>query len=279
MARQNRSLVCVVIPVYKPFDALSGPEVVSLQQCMRVLHKHPLFFFGPHSLNWSGYEKFCGEAGTGFQKKEFEDEYFRDIDGYNRLMTNAGFYEAFNRYRYMLLYQTDCFVFRDELDFWCAKGYDYIGAPWLGIDMGDWFRYPWYPRSLIWTRRLGGDKVIGKVGNGGFSLRKIDSLRRNLKRFSGGLENWMANEDNFFCHYVGTYNPFFKIPGVSTALQFGFDAFPREAYELNNHRLPFGCHGWFREDVPYYENNLLFWEPFVQASLAGTEAGQNGKQL
>lgn len=45
-------------------------------------------------------------------------------------MLSAEFYERFLAWDYILLCQTDAFVFRDELADWCARGYDYIGAPW-----------------------------------------------------------------------------------------------------------------------------------------------------
>jgi hypothetical protein len=41
------------------------------------------------------------------------------------------FYQAFTDFEFMLIYQLDAFVFRDELADWCRSGYEYIGAPWL----------------------------------------------------------------------------------------------------------------------------------------------------
>ena len=60
----------------------------------------------------------------------FDDRFFRNPVTYSRLLTMAGFYECFKRYEYMLVAQLDAWVFSDRLDFWCGKGYDYIGAPW-----------------------------------------------------------------------------------------------------------------------------------------------------
>src|SRR6185312_14561683 len=63
-------------------------------------------------------------------------------------------------YKYILFYELDAWVFRDELNYWCTKGYDYIGAPWLDSST----------------------KQIVGVGNGGFSLRKVNSSIRIFKR-------------------------------------------------------------------------------------------------
>jgi hypothetical protein len=56
----------------------------------------------------------------------------------------------------MLIYQLDAWVFKDDLMKWCNKGYDYIGAPWFE-DFGSYEK----------------GKKLWRVGNGGFSLRKI----------------------------------------------------------------------------------------------------------
>ncbi|MCK5681152.1 hypothetical protein KAI46_10130 [bacterium] len=52
-------------------------------------------------------------------------------EAYNKLLVFPGFWDAFPSFEYMLIAQLDAFVFRDNLDEWCRKGYAYIGAPWL----------------------------------------------------------------------------------------------------------------------------------------------------
>ena len=230
----------------------------------RVLHRYPIFFAGPESLDWSGYESFCAEQQIPFRPKKFSGHFFEGIPGYNKLMMNVDFYGTFSEYEYMLIYQTDCFVFRDELAGWCRKGYDYIGAPWLNLHVFNWFLSPIYPKILVHIHRFFKERSVRKIGNGGLSLRKISSVIRNLKRFEKAAAGWQALEDSFFAHYVGTFNPFFRFPSVKTALRFSFDAYPEDAFKLNHHQLPFGCHGWYRNEIFYYENNLSFWEPIVK---------------
>ena len=70
----------------------------------------------------------------------------------------------FKDYAYILICQTDAWVFRDELDYWCNQGYDYIGAP------------IYFPRSEQHFM----DIFFG-VGNGGFSLRKITHCLRIVR--------------------------------------------------------------------------------------------------
>ena len=42
-------------------------------------------------------------------------------------MVSPLFYLNFKKYRYLLIYQLDALVFRDELLEWCSKEIDYIG--------------------------------------------------------------------------------------------------------------------------------------------------------
>jgi hypothetical protein len=71
------------------------------------------------------------------------------------------FYEAFRNYEYVLIYHLDSLVFSDRLAEWCQAGWDYIGAPWLPCADTPWVTAP-------------------HVGNGGFTLMKVDTVRRVL---------------------------------------------------------------------------------------------------
>ena len=119
------NLVKVVIPIYQA--SLSQQERKSLSQAYKILRMYPLVVIKPNHLDLS-------ELVTEFPKLSFisfADSYFKGISGYNRLMLAKEFYESFLDCTYILIYQLDAYVFRDELREWCNKGYDYIGAPWL----------------------------------------------------------------------------------------------------------------------------------------------------
>ena len=71
-------------------------------------------------------------------------------------MSKQFYFRFLPNYKYMLIYQLDAWVFTDNLQEWCDKGYDYIGAPFLSIV------------------KKNSPRVIFKgVGNGGLSLRRI----------------------------------------------------------------------------------------------------------
>ncbi len=199
-----------------------------------------------------------------FSVVSFEDSYFRGICGYNRLMLSTCFYERFLDCSYILVYQLDAYVFRDELREWCEKGYDYIGAPWL--------RRPVYRLPVISAvMRLihGCQKARGKpskqdlydkIGNGGFSLRKVASHHRVTREQGDRIRHYLAqgrhhlyNEDVFWA----TEAPGFVYPGVEEAIRFSFDKYPDYCYRLNNGRLPFGCHAWYKRKM------RAFWIHFI----------------
>ncbi|MFI5158785.1 MAG: DUF5672 family protein, partial [Sphingobacteriales bacterium] len=189
----------------------------------------------------------------------FNDEYFKDIQGYNRLMLDSVFYKQLLNYKYILIHQLDAFVFKDELTEWCNRGINYIGAPWM--------RKKEYPnvfkaiisrglqylakRYDIKKRGLPSKKQFdNNVGNGGFSLRKVQSFyqicieeREKIAEYNKKITHHY-NEDAFWAIEVNRKKKVLNIPGYKTALQFAFELAPERSYCINHQQLPFGCHAW-----------------------------------
>ena len=94
----------------------------------------------------------------------FSAEFFNGISKYNELLTSSFFYEKFVDSSHILICQLDCLVFRNELTLWAEKGFDYIAAPWFQ-------KYLETPEAGLW-----------RVGNGGFSLRNVQSHLRVLNK-------------------------------------------------------------------------------------------------
>jgi len=264
----NRSKIAIILPVYK--KNISHFEQISLNQCRKILSAYQHIFVVPESLHLDAYELVDTDKVERFRSK-----YFQSIEGYNKLMLSIEFYERFKAYDYVLIYQLDCFVFRDELLFWCDQGYDYIGAPLV-------------------NHTIKGKNKLYAVGNGGFSLRRvsahlkilnslsyIESPILKLKRYWFLEKNkWKIpylffkditfgnntfylfndyphNEDYFWGYHCSKRNKWFKVPSTSKALAFSFEVTPEVMYELNKFKLPFGCHAWWRY-------NLDFWKPHIE---------------
>ena len=99
---------------------------MSLAQCIKVLANYPIFFIVPDNMQKKDYPTL---SGVRFQR--VPKEWMTSIAAYNQMMLMQGFYELFEKYTYILIYQLDAFVFSDQLSEMCKYGYDYIGAPWL----------------------------------------------------------------------------------------------------------------------------------------------------
>ena len=74
----------VVIPIYK--KSLEDDEALSLRQCFKILGNHPVIFVAPETLDLSNYKRICAEFLKDIFIERFEDRYFDNIHGYNKLM-------------------------------------------------------------------------------------------------------------------------------------------------------------------------------------------------
>jgi hypothetical protein len=249
-------------------ETLTPDEEVSLRHVVRHLGSYDKYFVAPAGLK---------SPHPGFQLKPFSRRYFGSADANARLMLSASFYRAFSAYKYMLLYHLDALVLEDRLQEWCATDLDYVGPPWLPCEDSPWVTVP-------------------RVGNGGFSLRKVESFlkvinsprldvdpeewwkqycetkapyvrysnawRKYLKRFrmfNGArwrMRRWRVHEDFFWSDEAVRFYPEFKVASFEEGLRFAFEASPRRCLELNGGNLPFGCHAW-----PRYDRG--FWEPYL----------------
>ncbi|UFH52013.1 DUF5672 family protein [Spirosoma sp. KNUC1025] len=229
--------VNVVLPVYKP--QLNEYERISLMQCVRVLGHYPIWLAAPHSLDISAYR----EILPTIQARTFDDSYFADVQGYNRLMLSEEFYKAFSDQEYVLIHQLDAFVFRDELAYWCLQEYDYVGAPWLRDRdfTGTMDRIDFMIRKRIATlfnlKKPDGVTPreiisLNTVGNGGLTLRRIPAMLRCLEPFKTkiaeyeGIHTHQYHEDVFWSVEVNRYWPRLRIPNYRKALHFSVEFFP-----------------------------------------------------
>ena len=227
--------VAVVIPIYQ--TQLNPEEIISLEQCLRVLGEYPIRFVGPQSLNIEFLKTWIKEI----EIIRFEDKYFKSPKTYNKLLTSPFFYEAFPNFEYILIHQLDAYVFEDQLLEWCAKGFDYIGAPKL--------------RKHHLSNTFSCQPVLL---NGGLSLRKVRPILRYIKIYHLFFREWLANEDAMFSFAQRRVYPFrflLKLPTWQEALTFAIEQNPETSMRILG-KLPFGCHAWERY-------NPKFWEKYI----------------
>jgi|GEM_PF-853030 glycosyltransferase involved in cell wall biosynthesis/GT2 family glycosyltransferase/Flp pilus assembly protein TadD len=274
----------VAVPVYR--ESPSRTEVASLRQCARVLGTRWFSLFGPEGMDFSAYADILRNAAVEFRIERFPARYFSGVKAYNALLLQPSFYRAHSDSEFILLHQLDAWVFRDELDSWCRKGFDFVGAPWFA--------------------EYGAEGDLWAVGNGGFSLRRVrtalrilsvleelrassgrhrsdeiipdDPRTRNQLRLllEGDLDDssrWDAlpNEDAVW----GLLGPRLangcRVPTPTEAVAFSFERSPEILYGMNGHKLPFGCHAWEK-------HGKVFWREFIAADGAEPSVGKESPE-
>lgn len=263
------NMAVVVVPVYRPI--LNQEEYLAFVQCLKVLGEYTISIVCPCSLNVNYYQSLSKEFRKNILINTFPDRYFYSVKGYNLLMLSYRFYKRFKSYSYMLIYQLDAWVFRDELDYWCDLGYDYIGAPWF---------------ENYGTHEQG--NKLWAVGNGGISLRRIqyfidllkydgplkdastlelsNSIKNRLYKYlyAKGYQNSVSYfrkdptlfEDVFYTVYLKDTRYRANVPSVEKAALFAFEKSPSYLYTITG-KLPFGCHAWLKNE---YE---AFWFKYI----------------
>lgn len=259
-------MIAIVIPNHR--FPLSADEEISVRHLRKFLGEFDTYMVGPEGLP---------AARKEFRYELFAPKYFASAQGYNTLLITEEFFRRFERYEYILLYQLDCLVFSNDLEAWCRRGWDYVGAPMF------------YGGKDETSRGFRG------VGNGGLALRNVGrslevltsnrqpydpvELGQRIGRFPAwrGLKTQLhrlgykntrrhfirdfvdhpeVHEDLFWSFEARRFVPDFRIPDVKEALTFAFECAPEYCFEANGRQLPFGCHAWAKW-------GRAFWSPYL----------------
>ena len=239
---------CIVIPIYKEEPDII--EKISLKRIDKIIHnKYDIFLVKPKGLNTDNYYKILDKSCI--KEIEFKKSYFTSSASYSQLCLQYSFYNKFSKYEYMYIYQTDCYLVYDQLEEWCDKGYDYIGAPILASDAS-------------WKNWKNPDNYEPQVGNGGFSLRKIEVFKditdpngefRKKYNLTDDKLSQIIYEDKYFLNDI--YD-FYEIttPSWIDALSFSLDMNVDVIYNVMNYQyLPMGIHAWGK-NIRYWQNVL-----------------------
>ncbi len=236
----------VVIPAYRKLQPI---ELSFLENGLQKTEGFEQVIIAPERLI---IEESFGKL-RNLRVERFPNHFFDSIKGYNRLMISSDLYSRFADFEYLLIHQSDVYLFKNELDYWCNQSYDYIGAPWYktsALTKGP--LHAWLYRT-IWQRILARKRKNGwlanKVGNGGLSLRNISSALKTLELCNVDLyerywnpKSHNYNEDIFWSIEAVKINRAFRIPHWEEALQFALEFEPENAVKRMGGKLPFGCH-------------------------------------
>ena len=162
MAGVSKKKVAIVVPMHNRAE-LTPDEQISFQHLTHYLGAYDKYLAIPESLQI---------RLPGCALKRFGSEYFGSAIASTRLLLSENFYRCFEEYHYILIYHLDALALSDQLAAWCETGLDYIGPPWIRCADSPWVK-------------------DSRVGNGGFSLRKIESF---LKVFRSN-EYWIDPDE------------------------------------------------------------------------------------
>jgi hypothetical protein len=266
--------VAVIVPHHR--FPLSRDEEISLWHLRTHLRRFDRFLIGPPKLP-VGF--------SDFELRFFPQKFFQSVHSYSALLLSRPFYRAFRHYEFILIYQLDCLVFSGNLDYWCDQRWDYVGAPWFpafGQDTG----------QGLWTVGNGGlslRKVSSAIQVLESKVLPEDPVKRGeqirwfrsqpfLRRMASWLKTRLhargyrnnvrlfvrkycedphMHEDLFWSFEAKRFMPEFRIPVPEEAVAFSFEMAPRYCYEINNGKLPFGCHAWGKYDRAFWKEQIL----------------------
>lgn len=256
----KKNLVKVIIPIYT--TSLNAQESASLRQTAAQLSQYPIVVLKPEGVDVSQITNDFPQLDV----MEVSDHWLgkrNGIQGYNKMMLSEEFYELFSDVEFILICHTDAWIFRDELELWCQRGYDCIAAPWVRRSRYDLPIIKQYLSLRNYFSKLTGkmtrQRLYGRVGNGGLSLRRVESFkqaciddRSTIEQFNSSTHH-LSNEDVFWA----TIPQGFIYPSQDEALKFAFDTNPKYCYKLCGEQLPFGCHSWTKPKM------YKFWKKFI----------------
>ena len=261
--------VAVVVPLSSR-PGFTEDEEIGLRHLRHYLGAYDRYMIAPRGMQ---------VEAPDFRVVHVSPRYFGSVEAHTRMLMSPRFYERFRDYRYILFHHLDAIVFSDQLLAWCARGFDFIGAP-----------------------NLSDAATPAVVFNGGFSLRKVESflkvfystryavdpqvywdsiraqrsrraqiaalplkylkrmryfnnVRRDIRLFLREPRDMF--EDMWFGDTARKYNPDFTLPSPDEARLFAFDQTPRAWFGLTGGRMPFGAHAWYKQDRAFYEPYLL----------------------
>ena len=232
-----KNTVCMIIPVYK--EKLSASEERNVLWNIEKAIPMKIFFVGPRFLNLKYYKnKFPSCEFIGFA-----DDYFRNIQSYNRLMLEPFFYQRFQKFEYMCICQPDALILGDysKLCKIIKISFDYWGAPWYPSHEVRLYSSENEMISYFIDLYLKPYKI--ETGNGGLSLRHIEHTVRLLQKHFLIRKLWNQNEDYFFAIIGGWRDKKYRVAPRDKAMIFALET-KAKTLIYNKKYLPYGIHAY-----------------------------------
>lgn len=237
---------CIITPIYK--ETPDPIEIISLQRLNNIIgnKNYDVYFVTHNELNIDKYISLYPNAKISY----FDKYFFQNTATYSQLCMNYNLYSTYKEYEYLFIYQTDCYLLRDEFSLFC-NGYDYIGAPVCSTDCG------WPTVKTV----NGVQQYSPIIGNGGFSVRKIETFLditdpngdfRKSVQLTDELIKELLWEDLFICVELPKFYDI-NIAPLKVGYEFAWDMSVDVIYNyFNITKFPMCIHAW--------DKNIRFWQ-------------------
>lgn len=217
--------VAIVVINYK--ELLNPLETISLNRCLDVFKNRDIFFVYPNNMSLLCYETALLNHNRMANFLAVDSKWFQSVSTYCKLLIQKDFYTYFSEYKYILIYQLDCYVFKDNLDYFIDMGYNYYGAAW---------NY---------------SNLYKTVGNGGLSLRNVAAFIENIEERKD--LDFINRDDCEFMEDVAFCNGFYPIKNIcpfEIAEEFSFEttACWRVPENMEKEDFPMGLHGFSKDE-------------------------------
>lgn len=198
---------CIII--ITQLENLTDDKKQSFEQCLKIFgNKYQINVYIPDNISTKFYEQYDQIKIIKLNSKHFESIY-----EYNNLICSLSFWKSLSNFKYVLIYQLDCWVYIDNLEYFVNLNYDYYGSPWP-----------------MWNNA---------IGNGGFSLRKVNKIIEILEKYSYQKDypNYDFPEDGWISYKLELNKCPFEI-----AANFAIEIPSTEILNTIN-SFPMGLHG------------------------------------
>lgn len=230
--KDNRCVV--VIPIYKDVKSLEKTEILSITRTVDILGKNwNLSLIAPTKIN---IEEYSQRFNYNFSYAKINDVFFKDYLSYCTLCEQDKFYALYKEYKYMLICQTDVYVFHDNLDYFINLDYDYIGA-------------------VHFTKETGGVN-----GNGGFCLRRVEKMIEACNEINFDKLPLLCLEDQVF---TLVNKEMFNLAPIEICHNFSFHEMIENSLKATKNKYPMAVHAFNKSDSTAYYKLIKEFTPNI----------------
>ncbi len=229
--KKPSKMVAVVVPGYAR-EEFTSDEEISLRHMEHFLGRYDKYLVVPRGLSINR---------PGFRVMNLDQQFFGSQSANTRLLLSPSFYKRFADYKYILLCHLDALVLSDQLEAWCEQDLDYIAAPWIKSE------------DSLWAERE-------RVGNGGFSLRKVESFLRVI--YSD--QHWVE-PDAYWRSVCAQNSGLSRFPFLLKRYLKSFSRFNGARQEMASWHLR--ADGRQNEDFFWADEAVRYYPPFKVASV------------